>query len=217
MSSPRSDSTDKRPRRYGGLSADERRAARRERLLTAAFESFGTGGYAVSTIEGLCADAGVTARHFYEEFDSRESLLRTTADRIVERVNEAIRDAIAEPADTPVERIERAVRAFLEAVLLDPRNARILCVESVGVSPAMERRRREVIRGFAATVARAVWLVRPDIPEDDSRIETAAMLVVGGANEVVVEWLHREDRRGLDELARDFVSLFTAMIRGFET
>ena len=41
------------------------------------------------------------------------------------------------------------------------------------------------------------------------------MLIVGGANEVVVDWLHRDERRDLDAIARDFVSLFTAMIRGF--
>lgn len=215
MSRPPAEPDTTRSRRYGGLSADERRALRRERLLAAAFDAFGSRGYASTTIEGLCADAGVTARHFYEEFDGRESLLRATSDRIVDRVNDAIRDAIAEPSGSPEVRIGRAVRAFLEAVLVDPRNARILCVESVGVSPELEQRRREVLRGFATTVSRAVRIVRPDLADDDPVIDTASMLIVGGANEVVVDWLHREERRDLDAIARDFVSLFTAMIRGF--
>lgn len=215
MSRPRPEVATQRPRPYGGLSPDERRAARRARLVEAAFDAFGERGYASTTIEGLCADAGVTARHFYEDFDGRESLLRAVFEAVVERSNAAIRDAIAEQADSNVIRIERGVRAFLDSVLVDPRNARILCIEVVGVSPALEVRRREVMRNFATTVTRVIRLVRPDVPPDDPRISTAATLVVGGANEIVADWLVREDRRDLDSLAHDLVSLFAAMIRGF--
>ena len=49
------------PRRgYGGRSAAERRAERRERLLAAGLELFGTRGYAATSIERLCAAASVS-------------------------------------------------------------------------------------------------------------------------------------------------------------
>lgn len=211
----RSPTAEPRARKYGGLSPEERRRARRDRLLRAALESFGTRGYGGTTIERLCADAGVTARHFYEDFDGRESILRASYELIVEQTNERIRDALKEPAQTATDRIERAVRAFLESYLGDARYARIACIEVVGVSAALEAERREVMRRFAGTVGLAVKLVRPDLADDEARTNTVAMLIVGGANEVIVDWLHRHDPRDLDAIARDFVSLFSAMLRGY--
>jgi hypothetical protein len=48
--------------RYGGASADERRTARRERLLDAAFESLGRGGWRETTVRGVCETAGLKPR-----------------------------------------------------------------------------------------------------------------------------------------------------------
>ena len=49
-------------RTYGGRSAADRRAERRERLLEAGLALFGTDGYATSSIEKLCTHAGTTGR-----------------------------------------------------------------------------------------------------------------------------------------------------------
>jgi AcrR family transcriptional regulator len=68
-------------RAYGGRSAEDRRAERRERLMSAGLELFGNEGYAAASIERLCAQAGVSTRNFYEEFASREDLLMRLHDR----------------------------------------------------------------------------------------------------------------------------------------
>ncbi len=69
-------------RTYRGRSPEERRAERRERLLEAGLKLFGGEGYAATSIERLCAHARVTARHFYEEFPTREALLLAVFDRM---------------------------------------------------------------------------------------------------------------------------------------
>ena len=61
-------------RRYSGQSADERDAARRKRLLAAATDFIGTQGYAATTVERICAEAKVSTRHFYQQFDNKESV-----------------------------------------------------------------------------------------------------------------------------------------------
>ncbi|HTC29133.1 MAG TPA: helix-turn-helix domain-containing protein, partial [Candidatus Acidoferrum sp.] len=71
---------DKPSRRYGGLSVAQRRAERRARLLAAGLQLFGTAGFLKTSIPMICNASGVTARHFYEEFPSREALLRTILD-----------------------------------------------------------------------------------------------------------------------------------------
>jgi len=60
---------------YGGKSARARVASRRHRLLAAGLELFGTQGYLRTTIDQVCAEAGLTKRYFYESFQSCEELL----------------------------------------------------------------------------------------------------------------------------------------------
>src|SRR5512139_3717483 len=52
-------------RHYGGVSAQERKAARRERLLDAGLQLFGTPGGDRVTVSAVCAEAGLTERYFY--------------------------------------------------------------------------------------------------------------------------------------------------------
>lgn len=81
-------------RSYAGRTAAERRADRRERLLTAGLELFGTDGYARTPIERICATAGVSTRNFYEEFTGREALLMALHDRVTHRALDAVATAL---------------------------------------------------------------------------------------------------------------------------
>src|SRR5580692_3427895 len=97
---------------YRGQSNHERREDRRDRLVRAGLELFGTAGYAATSIEGICSSAGVTARHFYEHFVSREALLRAIYDEVVADAQRAVMRALALPAADATVRVERAVEAF---------------------------------------------------------------------------------------------------------
>ena len=74
------------PRRYRGITASERRAQRRERLLQAGLELFGTQGYASTSIRAVSAEASMNSRYFYESFSSREDLLYYVYERIVQDI-----------------------------------------------------------------------------------------------------------------------------------
>jgi AcrR family transcriptional regulator len=54
--------------------------------LHAGLQVFGTYGYANTSISDVCRAAGVTTRHFYEEFASREALLIATYDETIQRL-----------------------------------------------------------------------------------------------------------------------------------
>src|SRR5581483_8896362 len=71
----RSGAAERRSRRYASKTLDERREERRARLLAAGLDLFAANGFAGTTIEALCAAAGVSTRNFYEEFGSREALV----------------------------------------------------------------------------------------------------------------------------------------------
>src|ERR1700741_2572051 len=62
-------------RHYGGHSTEERRLARRERLIEAATRVYGELGYRNTTVKAVCEAAGLTERYFYESFANSEALL----------------------------------------------------------------------------------------------------------------------------------------------
>ncbi|MFW6067138.1 MAG: TetR/AcrR family transcriptional regulator [Myxococcota bacterium] len=196
---------------HRGKTAAERRAERRERLLATGLELFGTLGYGETTIEGICAHAHVTARHFYEEFDSREALLMAVYDRVVAQGMGAVTVALEQaPADDPLARARAAVRAFVDSMLDDPRRARVQCVQVVGVSAEMERHRRRVLRMFAGLLEReARELARRGLIAERP-FHIGAMAFVAGINELVIEALEAPRRFPKDAIVEESVVLLAA-------
>jgi AcrR family transcriptional regulator len=203
-----------RARPYGGLSPEERRRTRRERLLDAGLALFGTEGFSAASIERLCALAGVATRHFYEEFDGREALLRAVYDRVIAETRDAVRLALTASPEDPRERTRNSLGAFLHAYLDDPRRARVACLEVVGVSPELERHRRSVIHEFAAVIAgESERSARAGhLPTRDFGLGAIAM--AGATNELVIEWLTRKAPPSVEELRDELLALFVAILAG---
>jgi len=214
-------------RRYGGRSAEERREARRSALIDAGYELYGTLGYQNVTIDRACRQARLTARNFYEEFGGREALLRAVYDRTIGQALDAVLTALAETdTDTDTggtgtgtgtevrDRAEAGIGAFVHAMLDDPRAARVVCLEVVGVSEDLERHRRQVLRAFADLVAdEAHRLGTGRVPQGQDPTP-AALALVGGVNELIVDWLHSDDHLALDALVDVMVDLFVSASAG---
>lgn len=142
-----------KPRRYRNQTHEERRHERREKLLRAGIEMFATKGYHVATIDLLCTAAGVSTRNFYEEFGSKESLLLDIYDATNQRALTAAVDALGDHRDSLLEvRVRRALEAYLDAILQDPRMAQVVYIETASVSPIMEEHRRQVLEAFQALI-----------------------------------------------------------------
>jgi AcrR family transcriptional regulator len=166
--------------RYGGRTAQERQAERRDRLVAAGLELFGTRGYASTSIEALCGAARLHPRYFYESFGTREALLRAVYDQHMERLGAAVAAALHDAPEDARGRVEAGLTAFVRTQLADPRGARITYLEIVGVSTELERHRRDVLRGFAGLVEReADALARAGrLPARDHHLTALAL---GGA------------------------------------
>ncbi|HEX8103163.1 MAG TPA: TetR/AcrR family transcriptional regulator [Solirubrobacteraceae bacterium] len=199
-------------RPYRGMTPEARDADRRRRLLDAGLEAFGTTGYASTTIEGLCAAAGVTPRNFYDHFKSREDLLAAVYDAVIAEHAGAVVRALEEvPGD-----LEGHVRAGVDAAVRrwagDERAARITLVEVVGVSERMEEHRLGVLAAYADLLrADAERLAeRGLIPRREERVVAPAL--VGALTQVMTDWQHRPDERPpietvIDELTRLYVAV----------
>jgi AcrR family transcriptional regulator len=198
-----------------GRTLAERRWERREALLDAALDLFGTKGYAATSVEELCRTAYVSTRNFYEEFDNREAVLFALGDRLVGEAYQAMVEATFEDGPDRLVREARArVGALAHALLDDPRRARIAFIETLGVSPLQEARRRNAHRLFAQYFAA---LVRSDFNSEGfgSREEDIfAVALVGAINEILSDWVLRTDKPPLDDLIDPIVELIGLMSDG---
>ncbi|MGI9588454.1 MAG: TetR/AcrR family transcriptional regulator, partial [Dietzia maris] len=100
------------PRRYRGVSAEERRASRRRQLLDAALELVGTRGVERTTMTAICAEAGLTERYFYESFTARDQLLLALVDEIADQVRTAVLAALSDTEGDAAARAHAALAAF---------------------------------------------------------------------------------------------------------
>src|ERR1700735_1278322 len=86
-------------RPYGGESPADRVARRRGQFLDAGLELFGTDGYRATTVRGLCKQAKVTDRYFYESFSGTEDLLAAVYQTCMGRVQQRVVTALASVRD----------------------------------------------------------------------------------------------------------------------
>jgi len=198
------------PRRYRGLSVLERREQRREQLLDAGLELFGTQGYAGSSIRAISAAAGLNSRYFYESFSSREDLLYAVYQRAVQDVAMAIVEATA-AASTVEEQSREGLRASWEVLTEDRRKARVIVLEVVGVSERLERMRRENRHAIADILMRnALSLAGEDVKLSMDPVLTSRALI-GASMEVLVDWIHGDVHASREQIIEHLTKMYTAV------
>lgn len=189
---------------------DDRRAARRGALTAAGLELFGTRGYAATTVEAVCAQAGLRRVDFDEHFADKHELFRAVHDAVIAEVTGNVVEAL-ELEPKGVERRARAgLSAFARTLADDPRKARVQLVEAIGASPELEARRREVRRRFAAVIARDAERAATagQIPRRDFGVVSLAL--VGAVFELFSDWAASEEPGPVDPLVEECVRLFVA-------
>jgi AcrR family transcriptional regulator len=195
---------------YGGVSADERRSARRARLLESSLQLLGTEGWQATTVRAICSHARLTPRYFYESFADRDEVLLEVFDRIAQEGAAAVLAAVVAAPDDARAKSRAAIAAFVEHVTDDPRKARVLFVEAMG-SEQLARRRFETVRLFAALVAEQAKVFYGVPDETDPLVETTALMLAGGLAETLLAWLDGTLRITREQLIDDCADLFEAM------
>src|SRR4051794_9401315 len=167
------------PRRaYGGISAGERIAARRAKLLDAGLELFGTRGFGATGVKDVCREAGVTDRYFYESFNDGRALFLAVFDRLTDELFLEVATATAEAGGDPERQLRLAVGTFIHALAADPRKPRVLFAEAAAAGPEAAAHMRTTLRRFAALVATtARQHVPASTPDED--VQLLALSLVG--------------------------------------
>lgn len=177
---------------WHGTARETRDRQRRRRLLNAALELYGTVGYRASTVQGVCRLAKVSTRSFYEIYADHEHLLESLCHDLNDEVLAAIAERAEAPAPDAFAATRRLVSAVLGPMLADDRKARVLQVEAVGVSEALEQERRRNFRRLGAAVDRAFegFAAAGLIASAPSGL--ASLIIVGGITEALVQRVQTE-------------------------
>ncbi|MDQ8045822.1 MAG: TetR/AcrR family transcriptional regulator [Solirubrobacteraceae bacterium] len=189
MSSADATSTTPAPagRVYGGLSAEERLAQRRERLMEVGLELFASRGFARTGVRELCRAARIGERAFYEAVGSREALLRDVYLQVTDDVVADIAQAIAAaPADLRG-RLHAGLAGFFASITDDPRRGRVIYVESLGRGPEIEEARREGLGRFVSLARLAMEAYLPDPAPPTFAVQAAVSAAIIGVGEVAYQ------------------------------
>lgn len=177
---------------WRGSTLEQRSDERRERLMDAGLEIFGTTGYQTSTVSGICTAAKVSTRTFYQLFDQRADLLEAIYARVTEQISEDIAHLPPPTGDGLEQWARDAVQAVVGPLLADLRACQVIEIEVVGVTPQIEERRRlttsaiaQALDGVQVALADQASTPRPTQAERD----LVGVFVVGGINETLVAHL----------------------------
>ncbi|HEV8561927.1 MAG TPA: TetR/AcrR family transcriptional regulator [Actinophytocola sp.] len=170
-------------RSWRGVSAEERRAERRAALIEAGLEVIGTQGWASTTVRGVCRQAGLTERYFYESFPDHEALLLAVYEHVLVEGIQVVLEA-ATKAPRHIQRTARAgIAAAVEWLIGDPRKGRVLILEATG-NETLQRRRQEAVRAQAALLSQFARDFFGDGPADPTDTYLTALSLVGALAEV---------------------------------
>src|SRR3984957_19503979 len=164
---------------FKGISADDRRVGRRERLVRAAFEIAGTEGAGALGVGRVCQAAGLTKRYFYESFATLADLQSAVVDHAIQVMSERVHPfRPARPGAPPQAWLE----AFVGALVDDESLARVLLTETHG--GALSPFRHQIIDVAVAGMAPA----GSNESQADLRARLVAYAQIGTLSELCLAW-----------------------------
>lgn len=194
-------------RLYGGLTRDERAAARRDALVDAAFALVAEQGWRLLSIEALCRRAGLNKRYFYESFDGLDAVIAAVTKRLAGDAIAVTLEAL-DPGAPPDEATRGAIDALVAHLTDDPRRARVL----FGAVPAGDE-----AAGHRAAAMRQVITTAAAQGRDmhglayDPALELSAAMLVGGTGQAVLDWLDGRVPCTREQLVDHLVALWQAV------
>ena len=164
---------------------DARVDRRRRRVADAALYLFATRGYNVTSVDDIAARAKTSKSAFYEFFKSKEDCFRELlAQEGGALINEVLADAAG--GHNHHERLRRGITRFVVSSFERSSVARLLIVESVGLSAGVDQVRHQLESRFADAVAEEVrhaMLHDPFYADKDPEVFGRA--VVGAVSDAV--------------------------------
>lgn len=142
-------------RMYAAMPIWQRKVQRREQFFDAGLTVFAE-GYVRSSVPAICAQAKLSSRQFYDLFSGRERLMLD----LLKRVDDQVHAAVASVDTTVGDPLEAMIGAYVEALTVDRRKARLMLVSCVTSTVMVETerlaRRTRWVELFHVAAARSI-------------------------------------------------------------
>jgi AcrR family transcriptional regulator len=199
----------RRPSRWAGLSAEDRKSGRRELLIEVAYELLGTEGWSGTTVRAVCQAARLNPRYFYESFEDLDQLVIAVYDKVVAELGLEVLAAIDAAGDVRSQS-RAAVETIVRFVDEDRRRARVLYIEALG-NEALNRRRIETGHQIVSVVELVANERHGALPPGEHIGRIGASILVGGTGELIVAWLEGRIQVTREQLIDDATEMFLAI------
>ena len=192
------------PSDFATLEPDTGVHQHRGRLLEGMAVAVARNGYAETTIADIVREASVSRRTFYEHFSTKADCLVALYEAASHNALKVLREAIARPQEWE-QRVEQALRAYLECMASNPVLMRTLFIEILHLGPQGLAARRRVNQEIADYML--------DVVGRDRVTPELAMAVVGGIHELVLQAIEDGRVERLGELTGTASRLVKAVVR----
>ena len=134
------------PRGRHHLGRDAVTGSQRARMLRAMAEAMAERGYVGTPVAEIIRRAGVSRETFYQQFGSKQDCFVAALDDVLTGLAALLRALPDE--GTPLERFDRLVTAYLDALAREPATARLFLIEVYAGGPEVMQRRVELQQQF---------------------------------------------------------------------
>lgn len=202
-----------RRRNFRGLSLEQRQGERRERLIAAGLQVYGTHGFFSVTVRDVCAEAKLTERYFYESFKNSEQLFKAIYMQLIEQQQQVVMSAVMQAAGRPHDQMIRAgLTVFLRGLQEDPRMARILFIDAVLVSELYGTTIIEAVSRFDRMIQGFMLLMLPDAHRHGVQLSLVSTGLNGYVTHIVIRWVMGGFKESFEEVLNACQVVYTAFL-----
>lgn len=209
-------STAVKRRSFKGMSLEVRQAERRERLMEAGLQMYGTQGFFSVTVRDVCVEAKLTERYFYESFKNSGALFDAIYMRLVEELQQRILTAVMQGAPDPKQMIQLGLTAFFQRLSDDQRVTRILFIDAILVHEDGGKSIHKAVKRFDVMTQSFITLMIPQAQENMSMISLISTGLTGYVSHLATRWAISGFKESVDEMIFACMVLYEAMFSHFQ-
>ncbi len=205
-------------RQFKGLSLAERKQARREKLIEAGIETYGTQGFFSVTVKDVCTEAKLTERYFYESFKKSEHLFQSIFLQLIESLEHTVMQAILHSTPDPKLMVKSGLTALFQLLKNDPRMARIIYIDAMLVQELHQQATiRETMGRFDRMIHAFVMAMLPQSQVSEEEISLIATGLNGYVTQIAIRWVMSGFVQSQEQIVTACEVVFLSLLEKFMT
>jgi AcrR family transcriptional regulator len=209
----KTDEAPRNARKYGGKDALARQQERKAKLLAAGIKLIGREGFTATSIDAICAEAGLTKRYFYESYESTNVLLLEAYQAVIIEFLVSIQQAAHPYLNDAKALVHAGLLQTFTFVANNPDKARLIMIEAMSVRGQLGHLYG---KGYGNFVDLLVAFTKPFLKGEgtsDVMLTVMAKAMVGSLIHLCQGWIATDFKQPTDELVQGMEIIFAGMAK----